>query len=90
MATPDDEMLTVLVARLLNRTHLTYGEWREVLYIAKGLAAKDSAKVEGLPVEIIRSRRKAIYRKLRLGLGIPTCGSGSGNGHPVTWTGAVR
>jgi DNA-binding CsgD family transcriptional regulator len=66
MATPDDEMLTVLVARLLKRTALTHGERREVLHIARGLAARDSARVEQLPVEIIRSRRKAIYRKLHL------------------------
>jgi DNA-binding CsgD family transcriptional regulator len=66
VAAPDTEMLAALVARFLMRTRLSQAERREILHIARGFASKDSARLERLPVEIIRTRRKLIYRKLRL------------------------
>ena len=66
MVTPDIELLTALVTRFVRRSQLTPDERREVLHIAKGLAAKDSAHIERLPVGVIRTRRKLIYRKLQV------------------------
>jgi len=66
MTAPDSEMLATLVAKFLKRTKLTPAERREVLHVARGFASKDSARLERLPVEVIRTRRKLIYRKLRL------------------------
>jgi DNA-binding CsgD family transcriptional regulator len=66
MAAPDTEMLAMLVARFLKRAKLTQAERREILHVARGLASKDSARIERLPVEVIRTRRKLIYRKLHL------------------------
>jgi DNA-binding CsgD family transcriptional regulator len=65
-ATPEVEPLAALVAKFLKRAKLAQAERREILHIAQGLASKDSAKLEGVPVELIRTRRKLIYRKLRL------------------------
>lgn len=64
--TPDTEMLTALVAKLLRHAKLSHEERREVLHIARGLASKEAARIEGVPVEIIRTRRKVVYRKLHL------------------------
>ncbi len=66
MSAADNEMLAMVVAKFLKRTKLTHAERREVLHIARGLPSKDSARIERLPVEVIRTRRKLIYRKLRL------------------------
>ena len=66
MATPDLEMLSVVVAKYLRATRLPHAQRREVLHIARGLASKESARIEGVPVEIIRTRRKLVYRKLRV------------------------
>jgi DNA-binding CsgD family transcriptional regulator len=65
-AAPEIETLRLLVARFVKRTDLTSDERREILHIARGLAPKESAQIERVTVEIIRTRRKNIYRKLRL------------------------
>lgn len=64
MATPENGLLALVVTRFLKRTQLTHDERREVLHIARGLASKDSARIERVPVELIRTRRKHIFRKL--------------------------
>ena len=66
MAPPDDGTLRLLVARYVRRIALTHDERREILHIARGLAPHASAKIERVPVETIRTRRKHIYRKLKL------------------------
>lgn len=66
MAMPDREMLATLVATFLKQANLSVEERREVLHIASGLGSKESASVEGVPVQQIRTRRKLVYRKLRL------------------------
>ncbi len=67
MATPDPEMLATLVATFLEKqANLSHEERREVLHIATGLASRESATIEGLSVQQIRTRRKLVYRKLRL------------------------
>lgn len=66
MATPELEMLSVVVAKYLRATRLAHAQRREVLHIARGLASKESARIEGVSVEIIRTRRKLVYRKLRV------------------------
>ena len=59
-------MLAGLVATFLKHTRLTLAEHREVLHIARGLTGKASARIERVPVETIRTRRKLVYRKLRV------------------------
>ncbi len=66
MAIPDPEMLAKIVATFLERANLSHEERREVLHVAGGLGSKESASVEGVPVQQIRTRRKVVYRKLRL------------------------
>jgi DNA-binding CsgD family transcriptional regulator len=66
VAIPDLEMLAIVVSKFLKATRLPLAERREVMHIARGLASKESARIEGVPVEVIRTRRKLIYRKLRL------------------------
>ena len=66
MAAPDVEMLAWLVSRFVRRAPLTHDERREMLHVARGLAAPESAQIERVLVEVIRTRRKAMYRKLGL------------------------
>ncbi len=66
MPMPDPEMLATLVATFVKQANLSLEERREVLHIASGLGSKDSASVEGIPVQRIRTRRKLVYRKLHL------------------------
>ncbi len=66
MVMPDPEMLATLVATFLKQANLSLEERREVLHIARGLGSKESANIEGIPVQQIRTRRKLVYRKLRL------------------------
>jgi DNA-binding CsgD family transcriptional regulator len=63
---PPDTELRLLVATLVKRTQLTHDERREILHIARGLASRDSARIERVPVGTIRTRRKNVYRKLRV------------------------
>ncbi len=56
--------LAPFVTRLDGRSALTPSERTEVMRIAQGFAAKDSAEAANLSPETIRARRKRIYRKL--------------------------
>ena len=64
MSTAEITILTPLVARFLEGTHLQASERAEVLHIAQGFASKDSANTDGLSPETIRTRRKRIYKKV--------------------------
>ena len=64
MSVPDITILSPLVARFLEGTHLAPAERKEVLHIAHGFAIKDSATADGISPETIRARRKRIYRKV--------------------------
>jgi DNA-binding CsgD family transcriptional regulator len=64
MSTAEITILTPLVARFLEGTHLQPSERAQVLHIAQGFAIKDSANADDLSTETIRSRRKRIYRKV--------------------------
>ena len=66
MATPDLEMLTLLVAQLVRRSRLTAHERREIVHIARGLSARDAARIERIPIPLLRSRRKVLFKKLRV------------------------
>ena len=64
MSLADIMILTPLVARFLEGTHLAPAERTEVLHIAQGFASKDSATADDLSPETIRARRKRIYKKV--------------------------
>ena len=66
MATPDFEVLTRLVSQLVARASITHDERREILHIARGLSTSKAAEIERVTVAMIRTRRKALYRKLGL------------------------
>jgi DNA-binding CsgD family transcriptional regulator len=65
-AAPEIETLRLLVARYVKRTDLTPDERREILHIARGLSPRESAQIERVMIETIRTRRKNIYRKLKI------------------------
>jgi DNA-binding CsgD family transcriptional regulator len=56
--------LAPLVTRLSGRVVLTPTERTEMLRIAQGLGAKDSAAASNVSPETVRARRKRMYRKL--------------------------
>jgi DNA-binding CsgD family transcriptional regulator len=62
----DIELLTPVVNAIAEKRRLTPSERVEVLRIAQGFAAKDSAAAADISPETIRARRKRIYRKLNV------------------------
>jgi DNA-binding CsgD family transcriptional regulator len=69
MAYSEDSLLCVLIEKIDSQGghRLSPAERAEALRIAQGLPSKDAASVAGLSVQTIRTLRKLIYRKLRLG-----------------------
>jgi DNA-binding CsgD family transcriptional regulator len=62
----DLDVLTRLTAAITDGVRLTPAERAETLRIAQGYACKDSAAAAAISPATIRTRRKRIYRKLRV------------------------
>ena len=62
----DIPLLEPLTDRFIatRRSKLSAADRSEVLRIAQGMSAKESATASGLSIETIRTRRKRIYQKL--------------------------
>ena len=62
----DTATLSTISTHVMEAAKLTHAEQAEVLRIAQGFACKDSAAVADLALETVRTRRKKIYRKLKV------------------------